>query len=134
MATNIAPDTNVLIYLHDSSNSTKRTIAKNLLADNPIISSQVVSEYLNATRRLLNLAKEELLSQASGLFLDCTIIPVLPGTLNFAAILTKQYQFQLFDAIIVASAIEVNCEILYSEDMHHGLVVDKKLTILNPFI
>jgi predicted nucleic acid-binding protein len=60
-------------------------------------------------------------------------MPVLPQTLLFAANLVKKYQFQLFDAIIVAVAIEGNCDILYSEDMHHGLVVDKALTIINPF-
>ncbi len=51
----IALDTNVLIYLHDGSGSNKRIIAQGLLADNPYIPSQVVSEYLNTTRRLLNL-------------------------------------------------------------------------------
>lgn len=129
----IALDTNVLIYLHDNSDPDKRTIAQNLLAGNPQIPSQVVSEYLNTTRRLLNLSKEELLRQTSGLLSGCTIIPILPQTLLFAANLVKKYQFQLFDAIIVAAAMEGNCDILYSEDMHHGLVVDKNLTIINPF-
>ena len=134
MTNNIALDTNVLIYLHDSSNPDKRAIAKNLLADNPRIPSQVVSEYLNTTRRLLSLSKEELLIQASGLFSGCTILPSLPDTLLFASSLVKKYQFQLFDAVIVAAAIEGHCNILYSEDMHHGLVVDKCLTITNPFL
>lgn len=129
----IALDTNVLIYLHDNS-STKRAIANDLLAGNPRISSQVISEYLNTTRRLLNLSKDELLIQTSALFSGCTIIPVLPYTLLFASELVKQYKFQLFDAVIVASAIEGHCDILYSEDMQHGLVVDKSLTIINPFI
>ena len=134
MTNNIALDTNVLIYLHDSSNPDKRAIAKNLLADNPRIPSQVVSEYLNTTRRLLSLSKEELLIQASGLFSGCIILPSLPDTLLFASSLVKKYQFQLFDAVIVAAAIEGHCNILYSEDMHHGLVVDKCLTITNPFL
>ena len=130
----IALDTNVLIYLHDSSSSSKREIAKNLLADNPHISSQVISEYLNTTRRLLHLSKTDLLIQTSKLFSGCTIIPVAPNTLLFAADLIGKYQFQLFDAVIVASSIESNCATLYSEDMHHGLIIDKSLTIINPFL
>jgi len=130
----ISLDTNVLIYLHDSSNNLKREIAKSLLAENPNISSQVISEYLNTTRRLLNLSKTDLLIQTSRLFLGCTIIPVSPGTLLSAAKLTEKYQFQLFDAIIVASSLESSCDTLYSEDMHHGLVVNKTLTIINPFL
>jgi len=134
MANNIALDTNVLIYLHDNSNLNKRAVAKDLLSDNPFISSQVVSEYLNVTRRLLPLSKEEILVQASNLFVGCTIVPVLPNTLILASTLVKKYNFQLFDAVIVAAAIESDCAILYSEDMHNGLVVENKLTIVNPFI
>ena len=129
----IALDTNVLIYLHDNSNPVKREIAKNLLASTPQIPSQVISEYLNTTRRLLNLSKEELLIQTSKLFAGCAIIPVLPNTLVFAATLVNKYQFQLFDSIIVAASIESNCRVLYSEDMQNALVVDKSLTIINPF-
>lgn len=133
MTNKIALDTNVLVYLHDASNPVKRATAKNLLADNPNISSQVVSEYLNTMRRLLELPKDELLAQAAGLFSGCTILPSLPDTLLLASALVKKYQFQMFDAVIVAAAIEGSCDILYSEDMHHGLVVDKRLTITNPF-
>ena len=130
----ISLDTNILIYLHDSSNAFKREIAKNLLTENPHISSQVISEYLNTTRRLLNLSKVDLLIQTSRLFAGCPITPVLPDTLLSAANLIERYQFQLFDAIIVASSLENNCTILYSEDMHHELVVDKTLRIINPFL
>lgn len=134
MANDIAIDTNVLIYLHDSSSPKKRDISKNLLADNPAISSQVISEYLNTTRRLLNVSKEDLLANTSVLFSDCPITHVSPETLLFAASLVKKYHFQLFDAVIVASAVESGCKTLYSEDVQHGLVVNKKITILNPFL
>lgn len=129
----IAVDTNILIYLHDAA-APKRTIAENVLASNPRISSQVVSEYLNTTRRLLNMGKAELLNQCAELFKDCEIIAVTHFTLALAASLIKKYSFQLFDAVIVASAFENNCSILYSEDMQHGLIINDTLTIINPFI
>jgi predicted nucleic acid-binding protein len=134
MSDSIALDTNVLIYLHDSLNPNKRIIAQNLLADSPCISAQVLSEYLNTTRRLLALSKEELLIQTAGLFSACKILPVSTYTLRYAAELVKHYKFQLFDAIIVAASIEGHCDILYSEDMQHKLIVDNKLTIINPFL
>ncbi len=71
--------------------------------------------------------------RAADLFSGCTIFSVTPDTLRYSATLSKQYNFQLFDAVIVASAIQAQCDVLYSEDMHNGLLVDKKLTILNPF-
>jgi predicted nucleic acid-binding protein len=129
----IAVDTNILIYLHDSLNSSKKSVAESILAENPKIPAQVISEYLNTTRRLLNLSKEDLLLQTSELFSGCDVISVSPSTLLKSAELIKKFQFQLFDAIIVAASLQAGCDILYSEDMHHGLIVNSSLTILNPF-
>jgi predicted nucleic acid-binding protein len=33
----------------------------------------------------------------------------------------------------VASALETGAEILYTEDMHHGLLINNQLQIVNPF-
>jgi predicted nucleic acid-binding protein len=30
--------------------------------------------------------------------------------------------------------LNAGCDILYSEDMQHKMVIEKKLTIINPFI
>lgn len=134
MKDSITIDTNVLVYLYDNSIPTKRNIALELLSNKPQIPSQVVSELLNVLRRLLPMSKENLLMHIAELIMGCNIIPTLPSTLYKASLLVKNYQFQLFDAVIVASAMENNCSILYSEDMHYGLKVDNKLLILNPFI
>jgi predicted nucleic acid-binding protein len=45
----------------------------------------------------------------------------------------NKYDLQLFDAIIIASALESGCSILYSEDMNDGQVIEKSLRIINPF-
>lgn len=45
----------------------------------------------------------------------------------------KRYRLQLFDSMIVAAALLAGSETLYSEDMHNGLVIEDRLTILNPF-
>jgi predicted nucleic acid-binding protein len=134
MTNNASVDTNILIYLHDASHPGKRQNAKSLLAGNPKISAQVISEYLNTMRRLLSLSKEDLLFQAAGLFQPCPVMATLPSTLYLASSLIKKYRFQLFDAVIVAASLEGNCTTLYSEDMQHGLVVNNTLTIVNPFL
>ena len=129
----IAADTNILLYLHDNSDNRKRDIAKNILSDNPKISAQVISEFLNVTRRQLDLPKADIITYCADLLKDCDILPVSCDTLTNAAALIQKYNFQLFDSIIVAAACEANCDILYSEDMQHGLSINN-LTILNPFL
>ena len=129
----IAVDTNVLIYLHDSSDQRKREIAKNILSDNPIISTQVLSEFINVTRRQIPLNKPEILIYCAELLKDCALTLVSYDILKNAASLILKYNLQIFDSIIVASAIENKCAILFSEDMQHNQRINT-LTIINPFL
>jgi len=130
----IALDTNILIHSHGPENADKTLAARKLLGNNPVISSQVISEYLNAMKRLFKIEKKELLLTCSLLLKRCAIQPVSLQTITNARRLIERYDFQMFDGIIVASAIEANCNILYSEDMQNGLIVEKYLTITNPYL
>lgn len=47
--------------------------------------------------------------------------------------MAQRHTLSVYDGMIVAAALTADCEILYSEDMHHGLVVDGRLTVVNPF-
>jgi len=132
--TKISLDTNVLIYNHGIDGDAKQLIADSLLDNVPIISTQVISEYLNVIKRISKMNKSDLLRMCAEWLEDCQIQSVGLSTIKLAHHLVQRYDFQLFDSIIVASALEAECDILYSEDLHHGLIVEDKLTILNPFI
>jgi len=56
------------------------------------------------------------------------------GTISQALSISKLFKYAYFDSLIIASALENSCKILYSEDMQHGQVLEKKLTILNPYL
>jgi len=68
------------------------------------------------------------------LFRHCPITPLEQSTLDLAKNIIDKYNYQIFDSIIIASALEANCGILYSEDMQHGMKIDRKLSIINPFL
>lgn len=129
-----ALDTNVLVFLFDEYAVEKQVLAGTLVDANPFISAQVVSEFLNVSKRLLKIPKLTLLKKCNEVFEKCTIVPTLQSTLNVAESIIEKYDLQLFDAIIVSAALQAGCTILYSEDMHHGLVINDTLTITNPFI
>ncbi len=84
--------------------------------------------------RLRKIPKRQLITETSKLLRHCLIAPIDHSTLDLAKNLIEKYDFQIFDSIVVASAIETNCDTLYSEDMQHNLFVHKKLKIVNPFI
>ena len=130
----IALDTNILMYLYDSSEIEKRHISELLISIKPFISAQVISEFINVTKRLQKLPKREILEKCNRVIARCEIISVGNETLATALFLIDRYDFQIFDSIIVASALEANCEVLYSEDLQHNQLIENRLTIINPFL
>ena len=128
-----ALDTNILVYGH-CGDKHKQQIGDALIENTPVISSQVISEYLNVMKRISKMSKSDLLKMCTEWLKDCQVQPISLSTIKLAHDLVQRYEFQLFDSIIVASALEAECDILYSEDLHHGLKVEDKLTILNPFV
>jgi predicted nucleic acid-binding protein len=48
-------------------------------------------------------------------------------------LVAQRYGLSVYDAMIVAAALESGCETLFSEDMQNGLLVDQQLRIRNPF-
>ena len=130
-------DTNIFLYaLLDFQDKQKHDIAVNLLSKNPggVISTQVVNEVCSNLIRLAK-ASEMIVEQAIHNFFSKYFV-VLPSesTLKRASQLRQNHKFSYWDSIIIASALEAKSSVLYSEDMQHHLVIEKSLTIINPFI
>ena len=131
--TKVALDTNVILYSHSVEDIDKRLISEKLLKLCPIISGQVISEYLNVMKRLFPITKTDLMSLCAHWMEKCIIHPVGISTVKTAEYLIRKYDFQIFDSIIIASALDADCNVLYSEDMQHGQLIERKLKIVNPF-
>jgi predicted nucleic acid-binding protein len=129
----IALDSNILIYNHSLDYESKRLIARDFFKENPVISSQVISEYINVMKRNFKMQKQELLNLCSLWLEKCSIQPVVLSTIKLAQNLINRYDFQIFDGIIIAAALEANCNILYSEDMQNGQIIESTLRVVNPF-
>jgi len=44
-----------------------------------------------------------------------------------------QWRYSFYDSLIIASAVQADCALLYTEDMQHGQKI-MNLTINNPFV
>jgi len=62
-----------------------------------------------------------------------TIFTNIPNTVKEACKLAQKYRYSFYDSLIIAAAIECNCNIFYSEDMHDGQTVEGIFKIVNPF-
>lgn len=100
----------------------------------PVIAAQVISEYLNVLKRLTKEPKLKLIDHCLLTVEECEIVSITYNLVERAKDLIAKYDFQLFDSLIVASALQADCTILYSEDLHHNLLVENRLQIINPFI
>jgi len=131
---NIAIDTNILLYSISKNEDRKLPIAANLINECPVIFPQNLSEFINVLVNRWKYPKENMGLIVSEVLNSCQLINTSVAAYKLAFKLIKKYDFQVFDAIIVASALDAGCRVLFSEDMQDNLVVEKQLTIINPFL
>jgi len=133
-------DTNILVYFRDQNDMRKNAIAGDWLRRlteerSGRISTQVLIEfYAVATRGeadvdVVNAARADVEAFAAWK-------PTQPSIelMRKAWDLADRYALSWWDAMIVAAAQMSNCSTLLSEDMQHGLIVDQRLTIIDPFL
>jgi predicted nucleic acid-binding protein len=48
--------------------------------------------------------------------------------------LKTRYSYSWWDSLILSSALESSCTIVYSEDMQHGQVIENSLKIISPLL
>jgi predicted nucleic acid-binding protein len=133
---NIFIDTNILIYRSFGNEEQKNTVHKILDAHklNSIISTQVLSEFINAGVRKKFLDSEKKLTAALLHFIqNFQIAPIAPKTILQANDIRVQYKYSYYDSLIIATALENKCGILFSEDLQHNQIIRRKLKIINPF-
>ena len=130
-------DTNILLYSisQNPAESLKRDRAIALLADDSgALSIQVLQEfYVQATRT----SRADAISHelAAGLIdawsrfrIQDLTFPILQTALR----IRKAYRFSFWDRAIVAAALALGCDRVYTEDLTHGQMVDG-LAIVDPF-
>lgn len=124
-------DTNVILYLLEDSWKADR--AEAVLAAGGTVSVQVLNEALANCRRKAGMNWQEAQEFLSGVRSIVEVTNLTPETHDIGLALCARYDFSVYDAMIVASALLSGSDVLVSEDMHHGLIVEDQLRIFNPF-
>jgi predicted nucleic acid-binding protein len=126
-------DTNVFVYaiIQDDRRSDR---AEELIAEGGKVSVQVLSEFAAVARKKTKMPWIEIRLALDSIKALCPDpLPVTIDTHKEALAIAEKYGYRIYDALMVASALEARCAILYSEDMQDGQVIDNTLTIRNPF-
>jgi predicted nucleic acid-binding protein len=132
-------DTNVLVYwLQDS----ERAKTVDLLIDQRcVISVQVLNELVNVMRKKSPMTWAELTKLSQSMLKICEVAELTISMHQLAVTLAERYQFNIYDANIIAAAAQMRCDVVYSEDMQHGMNIQMPaqfggtvLSIRNPFL
>ena len=134
MSVKVFLDTNILVYAHTDLDLVKQSTAQKLIIDNiSFLSTQVLQETANTLKRKFAKSWNEIITVLNEAKTHSNLHVNTDTTILQACNLAELYRFSFYDCLIISSALECGCSILYSEDMQNDQLIDKKLRIINPF-
>jgi predicted nucleic acid-binding protein len=132
-------DTNIFVYSFDTNSPKKaaqstKLIRRAIETRGGIVSYQVVQEFFNVALRRF---AKPMSSAETEQYLATTFRPLLSVHSSLALYgeamrIAAKFQLPWYDSLIVASAIEGQCDVLYSEDFQDGQQIGR-VTTSNPF-
>jgi predicted nucleic acid-binding protein len=124
-------DTNIFVYAFTVG--PKREAAERILAAGGVVSVQVLNELANVLRRKQGFSWAEIEDALDAVRIRFPSALSLTIDTHAAAIgLARDHGLHVYDALILAAALEAGCDTLFTEDMQHGRVFGG-LTIRDPF-
>jgi predicted nucleic acid-binding protein len=137
---NLFIDSNIWIYAfldsekdHDKQRKAL-TLLEEIPADSTVISSvQVVNEFHWILFRKYGIDEATIkVKVTKGIAAFATVVPLDFKVYQDAFRIRGRYNISFWDSLIIASALDNKCTLLYSEDMQPGLLIDNKLKVVNP--
>lgn len=131
-ATNRFFDTNLLLYLFSSSTKKADTV-ESLITEGGTISVQVLNEFAAVARSKLNMTITEISETVDTLTQTLKVVPLTLGIHRRGLKLADRYGYSVYDAMILAAALDSGCTQLLTEDLQHQQRIESTLDIVNPF-
>jgi predicted nucleic acid-binding protein len=132
-------DTNIFVCSFDANSPKKSAQANKLIrraidTRGGIVSYQVVQEFFNvALRRFARpMSSADAEQYLSSTFRALLSVHSSPALYSEALRMGTKFRLPWYDSLIVASAIDGQCDVLYSEDFQNGQRFGS-VTISNPF-
>jgi predicted nucleic acid-binding protein len=125
-------DTNIFVYAYSMDPRAER--AREVLSAGGIVGAQGLNEFATVARRKLAMSWPETRAAIEGILLVCPdVAPLTREVHQFAVDIAERHGFSFFDSSMLAAALVSKCDVFFSEDMRHGMTIDGRLRIENPF-
>jgi predicted nucleic acid-binding protein len=137
MKDNVFIDTNIWVYANLDDDKKKHVRAQSLLDEKLhgkyiIVSTQILSEFYSAMTKN-RITHDEISKKIFEIVQNVYVAPTGLADIERTLALKEKYGYSWWDSLLLASSLEAECEILYSEDMQNGQIIEKVLVIRNPF-
>lgn len=125
-------DTNVLI--HAQGAGTKSEVARTVILAGGVISVQVLNEFVAVLRRKFGFDWDVVADAVADVRTALDPVRAVDISTHVEAVaLARAYGFNIYDALIVASALAAGCDTLLTEDLQAGQRIES-LIVVNPFV
>ena len=92
-----------------------------------------MNEFVSVTRTKYKMPWPTVCTSLSSIRLICPVAPLTITTHERGIALSERYGYRIYDSMIIAAALLAGCTTLYSEDMHHGQIIEG-MRIVNPYL
>jgi predicted nucleic acid-binding protein len=129
-------DSNILIYAHTMQDEKKKAIAHQILSLNQevLLNTQVINESINVFIKRFNISFVQIQKIVEEIIYYLPVRAIDENTIRLGLKIHNKYHYSYYDALIISSAVQNECSVLYSEDLHHNQKIENTLTIINPFL
>lgn len=130
-------DTNIWLYacILGDDDTGKSAMANTLIQNKaPIVSTQVINEICVNLVKKARFGEIQIRSLIRAFYEKYPVIEPDHAILCHASEVRERYMLSFWDGLIVAAALSADVAALYTEDMQHGLVIDGRLQLINPFM
>ncbi|TCS98136.1 putative nucleic acid-binding protein [Tepidimonas ignava] len=121
-----------MLYLL-SADIRKAEVAEGWVSAGGVVSVQVLNDAAAVARRKLGMPLHEIRWWLGAVRAACRVVPVTLADHDEALRLGERYALSLYDALIIAAALGAGAALLYTEGLQHGLVIDRRLSVIHPF-
>jgi predicted nucleic acid-binding protein len=127
-------DSNLIVYSHTDIDQKKQKIAQVIISEkSTTISTQELQEVANVLSKKFSQSWNDILEVLIEASSNNQLHTNTKQTVQKSCRIADKYKYSFYDSLIIAAAIESGCEILYSEDLNHGQIIENRLRIVNPF-
>jgi predicted nucleic acid-binding protein len=118
-------DTNVLVYAYSENDLRKKSISIQVFdIYECIVSTQILNEFCNVCIKKLHFPMAQIHKSIDEILNVCDLFVVTEQIIHAALDIHERQQTSYFDSVHIASAVKCQCNLLLSEDLQDGQVIN----------